>query len=173
MLLLIGCFIPPVNSQILRSRRTVVQQPCATCNNSAGMVYYSTSQPVYSTAAPIEPTVTPTATPVSTTLPPIPVQESDSKFRKSLVSAIAAARKAGKINARQAIRLRVATISPAFLEQAEELCVIQMAMSEDGGVLPRTETGAVDKTAIDWEGFASFLERIIPLLLELFTRFGL
>jgi len=104
----------------------------------------------------------------------IPIQVAEKGFRRELLKAITKSRGKGDINARQAMRLRVACFSPAFLEKAEELCVVQMAMSVEGGeYLEFNADGTVDQTAIDWEGLAGFLERIIPLLLELFKAFGL
>lgn len=104
----------------------------------------------------------------------IPIQVAEKGFRRSLLAAITKARQGGKINAREAMRLRVACFSPAFLEKAEELCVVQMAMSVEGGeYLEFSEDGKVDTGRIDWEGLAGFLERIIPLLLDLFKAFGL
>ena len=93
-------------------------------------------------------------------------------FKRELIRAVRQARVSGKVNARQAIRLRVACNSPAFLKSAEDLCVTQMAFSEDGEVLERGQNGEILRTAIDWEGFAAFLERIIPLLVDLLTQFG-
>jgi hypothetical protein len=102
------------------------------------------------------------------------VETSEKGFRRSLLKAISDARKAKTITPREALRLRVASFSPAFLEQAEELCIVQMAMSEEGqDYLKMSADGTIDKTAIDWEGLAGFLERIIPILLQLFKAFGL
>lgn len=101
------------------------------------------------------------------------VLASKDRFRRSLLKAIASARKKGEINGRQAIRLRVASFSPAFLERAEELAVVQMVFSgESDDAIPRTDDGKVDKTSIDWDAFASFLERLLPLILQLISAFG-
>ena len=93
-------------------------------------------------------------------------------IRAPLLEAIKQARKANRITAFQAVRLRVATFSPAFLDRAQELCLVQLSFTEDGPDLPRTETGAIDEQAIDWEGLAAFLERVIPLLIDLLKSFG-
>ena len=102
-----------------------------------------------------------------------PVEVKDS-FRRTLIKAAQKAASEGKISRRDAIRIRVASFSPAFLEQAEELCVVQMVFSgENQEDIPRNASGDVDRTAIDWEGFAAFLERIIPLIVQLLISFGL
>ena len=85
-------------------------------------------------------------------------------FQKELVKAVRAQRKAKNLSAAQAIRLRVAITSPAFAKRAEDLAVIQMAFSDD---VPRTETGAIDRAGINWEGLAKFLQALLPLLLQL------
>ncbi len=105
---------------------------------------------------------------------PVVVQETDrpvemrvpkrTAFQKELVKAVRAQRKAKNLSAAQAIRLRVAITSPAFAKRAEDLAVIQMAFSDD---VPRTETGAIDRARINWEGLAKFLQALLPLLLQL------
>ena len=44
--------------------------------------------------------------------------------------------------------------------------------SDSDAPLPRTETGAVDRAAIDWDSLIGFLERLLPLLLQLLDMFG-
>lgn len=92
-------------------------------------------------------------------------------FRQALVKSAVAAAKSGKIKRIELIRLRVATMSPAFLEHAQELAIIQMAFS--GDEVPLGEDGSVDEAAIDWDKLASFLEKIIPLILQLIDKFAL
>lgn len=48
-----------------------------------------------------------------------------------------------------------------------------MAFSETGAEYLKFDGEKIDRTAIDWEGLAGFLERIIPLLLEMFKAFGM
>ncbi|MEL7338767.1 MAG: hypothetical protein AAFN70_21455, partial [Planctomycetota bacterium] len=78
------------------------------------------------------------------------------------------------ITARDAMRIRVAMLSPAFRKYAEDLAVTQMAFydGERGPTLARTATGKIDRTAIDWDGLASFLERFLPLLMDLLNAFA-
>ena len=56
-----------------------------------------------------------------------------------------------------------ATLSPAFLEQAETLAKIQMAAS--GEEVPIGEDGKIEIR--DWEEFGAFLEKLITLILKL------
>lgn len=102
-----------------------------------------------------------------------PVPKAD-RFQLSIAKAVKSARQKGDISARQAIRLRVALIAPAFRKKAEDLAVTQMAFgqSDDDAPLPRTETGAVDRAAIDWDGLIGFLEKLLPLLLQLLDAFA-
>lgn len=94
-------------------------------------------------------------------------------FRRQLIAAAQKAVAKGEISRRDALKIRVASFSPAFLERAEELCVVQMAMSgENEDAIPRDETGTIDRASINWEGLAAFLERILPLILQLIAAFG-
>ena len=94
-------------------------------------------------------------------------------FRRQLIEASQKAVAKGEISRRDALKIRVASFSPAFLERAEELCVVQMAMSgENEDAIPRDETGTIDRASINWEGLAAFLERILPLILQLIAAFG-
>lgn len=102
---------------------------------------------------------------------PLPVAES---FRETLAAAIGQARKSGKINFREWLKLRVAMRSPAFVQAAQELAVVQVAFSgEESDDVPFDETGAVQADGINWEGLAKFLEAFVPLLISLLKAFGL
>ncbi len=129
------------------------------------------------------------ALPVQTLAPPLPepsvlvnvqakaesfdVEAKEPGLRRELLKAVVSARKAGKLSVREAIAIRVATFAPSFMDRVEDLCVTQMAFSDQGSeYLPIAEDGSIDRTAIDWEEFADFLERILPLILELLKAFG-
>lgn len=88
-----------------------------------------------------------------------------SPFRKALLNAGSKAVKDGKMKRIDLIRLRVATLSPAFLEHAQDLAIVQMAFSGDD--VPTNDDGVIDAGSIDWEGLALFLEKLIPLILRL------
>lgn len=95
-------------------------------------------------------------------------------FRKNLVKAIEQARKDKKITIREAARLRVATISPAFVERAHDLAVVQIAFSaETSDAVPVDTEGVIQVEGIDWDGLIKFLEAFIPLLLSLLKAFGM
>lgn len=100
-------------------------------------------------------------------------EEVKDSFRTELVEAIKEARKEGKINIREAIRLRLATLSPAFVERAKQLAVTQMVFSgEAPDAIPYDENGKVEVNRINWEGLGEFLKVLLPLLLELLIAFG-
>lgn len=96
----------------------------------------------------------------------------ETPFAKTVAKAARKMRREGKITRLQQIRLRVAMLSPAFRQHAEELAVVQMAFS--GGDVPMDTDGKVDVASINWEGLADFIERLIPLimkLMEIFSQF--
>jgi hypothetical protein len=102
-----------------------------------------------------------------------PVEAAEDPFRKSLVKAIAEARKKGTINLRDSVKLRVATLSPAFLERAQELAVTQVAFSGiESSDVPMDADGVIQVEGINWEGLAAFLEKLVPLILALLKAFG-
>lgn len=97
-----------------------------------------------------------------------------SDFRTAIFRAVREARKNRSITARDAMRIRVALFSPSFRQHAEDLAITQMAFFDGEGVpeLTREVSGKVDRTAINWDGLASFLERLLPLLMELLNAFA-
>ena len=103
-----------------------------------------------------------------------PVVPTADKFQSAVAKAVRSARKSGKLSVRQAIKLRVALISPAFKKKAEDLAVTQMAFgqSDEDAPLPRTADGSIDRTAINWDGLIGFLEKLLPLLLQLLDAFS-
>jgi hypothetical protein len=102
---------------------------------------------------------------------PVEVARGD-KFHGGLVKAIRSAQKKGTITRRQALRLRVSLLAPSFRAEAKRLALVQMIFSEDGDQLPRTADGRVDETAINWDGLIMFLEKLLPILLQLLEIFG-
>jgi len=102
---------------------------------------------------------------------PIVEQVSENKFRRQLLRAADSAARKGDLRRVDVVRLRVATLSPAFLAQAERLAVIQMAFS--GEEVEVGADGKIDVSKIDWEQLIAFLERLIPLILRLIDMFAL
>jgi hypothetical protein len=102
-----------------------------------------------------------------------PTRTASNTFREGLIKAINNSRKAGDVNFRDAIKLRVALLSPAFVEKAQELAVTQVVFSGESSVdVPLDENGVVQVEGINWEGLTKFLEAMIPLLLTLLKAFG-
>ena len=98
------------------------------------------------------------------------------KFRRAMRKAIAKARKDGTINFRQAATLQTASFSPAFIDRAEELAVIQMALSGapiGDDVVPVNSDGQIDRPRIDWDKLGDFLVKILPVLLEFLLALGI
>ena len=102
--------------------------------------------------------------------PDVVAEVSENKFRRALLKAAQTAAAKKEISRIQVIRLRVASLSPAFLVQAQQLAVVQMAFSGDD--VPTDADGKIEVSRIDWEGLAAFLERIIPLILKLIDLFA-
>lgn len=94
------------------------------------------------------------------------------KFHNALSKAIKQRRQRGEISGIQAIKLRVALFSPAFRKRAEDLAVTQLVFSAGEPPMPLDTNGRVDRTSIDWDGLAGFLERLLPLLLQLLEFLG-
>jgi len=93
-------------------------------------------------------------------------------FHAGIVSAAVRARQDGTITARESLRIRIAMLSPAFRQAAEDLAVIQIAFSGSDDV-PVDANGQINRTAIDWSNLPAFLEALIPLLIQLLQLFGI
>lgn len=110
-------------------------------------------------------------------LPPTPVvQKTEVKesFKSNLLKAIQAARQSEKITAKEALKLRIACMSPAFVERAHELAVVQIAFSgEESASVPMSADGRVNVDGINWDGLIKFMEAFIPLLITLLKAFGI
>jgi hypothetical protein len=92
-------------------------------------------------------------------------------FHQALIRAAMKAQQEGKIKRVELIRLRLAMMSPAFRQHAEDLAIIQMAASGSDSVT-LTDTGKIDRASIDWEKFLAFLEKLIPIILQLIDAFS-
>ena len=96
-------------------------------------------------------------------------------FRSALSTAIRRARSAGTVTRAEALRLRVAALSPAFQKHAEDLAVIQIAFSGSsaiGSEIVPVVDGKIDRANIQWSEIIEFLQQLVPILLELIKLFG-
>jgi len=161
---LLFCFAEALEAQLLRRNRANQQQVCGPegCYTvHSEPVYY---QPVRTIASAIMPRQEVYSSPVQETVA-IEVAESESGFHRGIIRAAVNASRRGDISRRDVIKIRVAMLSPAFRESAQDLAVTQMVFS--GGDVPTNEQGAVEVSRIDWDGLTAFLEKLIPLLLQL------
>lgn len=98
----------------------------------------------------------------------------ENKFRRVLLKAAQEAAAKKEISRADVVRLRVASLSPAFLAQAEKLAVLQMAFS---GVevpqVPLDADGKIEVGKIDWDALLAFIEKLIPLILQLIDLFAM
>lgn len=101
----------------------------------------------------------------------IEVREAQTAFHRTVVQAAIKAAKAGEIKRVDVVRLRVAMMSPAFRQHAEDLAVMQMSASGSDNT-PIGADGKVDRASIDWEKLLAFLEKLLPLILQLIDAFG-
>lgn len=154
-----------------RSAQSSFQTTSYVCENG---VCVPTQSVVYSTPAVVS---TAQTVAIPTSAPALPEQVSvldvsDTKFGRAIVSAGVKAQRAGTISRLELMRLRVAMLSPAFRARAEDLALIQVCSSGEELPFSLTADGTIDRTSIDWEGLAVFLEKLIPLILTLLKAFG-
>jgi hypothetical protein len=104
------------------------------------------------------------------------IETATDKFNRNVIKSAVKAAKDGTITRRDVMRLRVAMLSPAFREQAQELAIVQMSASGSDALgsdaVPTDEDGRVIESAIDWDKLLSFIEKLIPILLQLLDAFG-
>lgn len=158
-------------------RQATTYNTCPTCRPVSQVytpiLYYpaqtSTVLPLVESTPSIE--LSGSTTPQNDRLPGDMTEVRRSVFHRSMLQAIVRARQDDKITRRDAVRLRVALWSPAFRDAAEDLAIIQMAFSGDAGV-PVNDDGSIDRSRIDWEALLSFLERLLPLILQLINGLG-
>ncbi len=178
--------VPTTDGQIFQRFRQRQQCINGNCNTVTTTRYrsvpFTTLQPTQATAAPftVEPVYAPPAA-IQPVALPVVQQEYEplvsetalgrSDFHKGILKAVAKNRREGKITNRQALAIRVRMFSPAFREHVKTVAVTQLAFSGDENA-PVNEMGVIDEAAIDWDGFAAFLERIIPIILQLISAFG-
>jgi hypothetical protein len=102
----------------------------------------------------------------------VPIEKARSEISVELVKAATALQRKGEITRIQLVRLRVAMLSPAFRQKVEDLAVVQMSASGEDGPFEVDENGEIRRETIDWNGLATFLEKLVPLVLALIKAFG-
>jgi hypothetical protein len=181
ILSLVVSFTFDVHGQLFRrwrSQPTQAYETCVECQNLPP-VSQPVSQPVY------QPVYQPVSAPAAPATPPqISVklsapdfesaqgefEEVRSDFHKAVLNAAKTSLRKGEITRLQMITFRGAMLMPAFRETAEKMATVQIVMSgEVSEAVEFDELGNVSR--IDWEGLALFLEKILPLLLQLLPLF--
>jgi len=97
--------------------------------------------------------------------------EAQTSFHRSVVKSAMVLHKKGDIRRSQLMRLRICMLSPAFRKSAEELSITQMVFSGSEGV-PMSADCVVDRAQIDWDELLEFLEKLIPIILQIISIFG-
>lgn len=99
--------------------------------------------------------------------------EASGGLHKVVIEAGIKAQRSGDITRLQLFRLRVAMLSPAFRDRVEDLAVVQIMASNEANIpLTVAEDGTIDRTAINWDELITFIERLLPLILQLIALFG-
>tara|TARA_R100000152_G_C6774783_1_gene202766 strand:- start:208 stop:630 length:423 start_codon:yes stop_codon:yes gene_type:complete len=97
--------------------------------------------------------------------------EAQTSFHRNVIRAAMELHKKGEIKRGQLMRLRICMLSPAFRQSAEELAITQMVFSGAEGV-PMSADGVVDRSQIDWDALLEFLEKLVPIILQIISIFG-
>jgi len=101
------------------------------------------------------------------------VAEAETSFHRQVILTGRKMAQAGTLKRVDLVKLRVAMLSPAFRQHAENLAVVQMSASGiEAAEAPIGPDGKIDRANIDWEGLAAFIEKLIPLILMLIEAFG-
>lgn len=97
--------------------------------------------------------------------------EAQTSFHRNVIKAAMELHKKGEIKRGQLLRLRICMLSPAFRNSAEELAITQMVFSGAENV-PMNEDGVVERSQIDWDALLEFLEKLVPIILQIISIFG-
>ena len=97
--------------------------------------------------------------------------EAQSSFHKNVIRAAIKLHKKGEIKRSQLLRLRICMLSPAFRNSAEELAITQMVFSGAENV-QMNENGVVERSQIDWDALLEFLEKLVPIIIQIISIFG-
>jgi hypothetical protein len=95
-------------------------------------------------------------------------------LRRAIIQSGRKAVREGSLNRSDFLRIRVGTLAPAVLKSIEDVAIMQMLASGDdtSGVLEMDADGKVDRASIDWEKLLEFIERLLPIILQIISIFG-
>lgn len=108
----------------------------------------------------------------------LPQEVAGDTFRRSVIRAAVNARRAGNISRGDLIKIRVAMFTPAVRDQVENMAVWQMDASatevpaELQNAFEVDDQGKILRTSINWDQLISFLERLLPLILQFISALG-
>lgn len=95
-----------------------------------------------------------------------------SDFSKNVIQAAVTAQKKGQIKRAQLWQIRLAMLSPSVRAQAEDLVVMELSASGLEGMYTLDADGKIDRASIDWDQLLTFLEKLIPIILDLIKLFA-
>jgi len=98
-------------------------------------------------------------------------QVADRSFQRNVIKAAQEAARKGDISRIDALKLRIAFLSPAFRQHAEDLAVLQMYFY-DASALPLSADGVIERGNIDWSKLMDYLIKLLPLFLEILRLIG-
>jgi hypothetical protein len=98
-------------------------------------------------------------------------EKADKSFHRQIVKATQEAAKRGEISRIDALKLRIAFLSPAFRQHAEDLAIVQMYF-HDPMALPLSADGSIERANIDWSKLMDYLIKLLPLFLEIMRLIG-
>ena len=95
-----------------------------------------------------------------------------SEFSSAVIQAAVSAQKKGQIKRLELLQIRLAMLSPSVRARAEDLVVMDLAASGIEGVYTLGADGKIDRASIDWDQLLSFIEKLIPIILDLIKLFA-
>jgi hypothetical protein len=95
-----------------------------------------------------------------------------SEFSNAVIQAAVSAQKKGQIKRLELLQIRLAMLSPSVRARAEDLVVMDLAASGIEGVYTLGADGKIDRSSIDWDQLLAFIEKLIPIILDLIKLFA-
>jgi hypothetical protein len=96
------------------------------------------------------------------------------KLRAGIIRAGRSAMRKGDISRREFNRIRVATLLPSVMDQVEDAAIMQISASgeDTGDIFECSDDGKINRASIDWDQLAAFLEKLLPIILQIITIFA-